>query len=52
MASDTSADSVELEVDGKIVLRVNKIKQDNDSVKATAFIGGVPIQIESERGEE
>lgn len=46
-ASETSADSVEVVVDGKVVLRINNLAQDNDSVKASALIGGIPVIAET-----
>ena len=46
-ATDSNADSIKLKTPAGIELELIHPKQDNDSVKATAIVGGVPVVVET-----
>ena len=52
LLTKASADSVEVVTPDETIIKINKPVQNNDSIKATAVIGGVPVVIESEANNE
>jgi hypothetical protein len=46
-ATDSQADRVTIRTPSGIVIEIDKAMQDNDSLKASAIVGGVPVGVET-----